>query len=385
VSSEDTAGTQPSGRGRVALGAVLAVLLLAVAAGAVWLLVVPFRATPKPAPDSALPRLTGERVLSLPSGDWRRPTWRPDGRALVASKDEGGKSQLWLIPLDGSLPIQLTFGPGAHVAAPGNAWRAERLLYASDESGEWDAWVMDTKTLKARNIGPSRGDESDPVYSPDGKLIAVSSRPFGAEWARIEVLRYSSDATTMDLWATAVRSPAQGDATCPQWSPDGASIMFGLGSEAGRDLWVVSAPNADTTLAPAAPSASATAATPATGTPRSTGTTPPTAVPPPSAPATIPVADATATVLLASRGDQCDAAWLDEVGDEVVFSDTETSTVPADLFVLSNGLIGRLTDTPQAEHSPSPSPDGKRIVFERGDVGSRVLVLADLARGGGAR
>lgn len=347
MSSEDTAGTRPSARGRVALGAILAVLVLAVAAGAIWFFVVPLRTTPPPPPESALPSLTDEHVLSLPSGDWRSPTWRPDGRALVASKEEGGKSQLWLVPLDGSPPIQLTFGPGAHVASPGKSWRAERLLYASDESGEWDAWVMDTKTLKARNLGSSGGDETDPVYSPDGRLIAVSSRSVGAEWARIEVLTYSADATPTRLWASAVPSPAGGDATCPQWSPDGASIMFGMGSEAGRDLLVVP-----------------TSSVGATG---------------------APVAEATATVLLATRGDQCDAVWLDEAGKEIVFSDADTSTVPADLFVFSNGLIGRLTDTPEAEHSPSVSPDGERLVFERGEVGDRVLVLADVVRGSAAR
>lgn len=372
MSSEDTAGTRPSGRGRVALGAVLVVLVLAVAGGAVWFFMVPLRATPAPPPSSTLPHLANERVLPLPSGDWRRPTWRPDGRALVASKEEGGKSQLWLVPLDGSHPIQHTFGPGAHVASPGRAWRAERLLYASDEKGQWDIWMMDTKTLKASNLGLPGGEETDPVFSPDGKSIAFSSRGFGEDRGRIGRMPVSAGSGAV-LWD--VSAPATGDATCPQWSPDGDWIMFGLGSEAGRDIWLVR----PTYSEPTSSASSAGVAQPPTATVSATGT------PPPSEPVTVPIVEATATVLLATRGDQCDAVWSDEAGKEVVFSDTETSTAPADLFIFSNGLVGRLTDTPEAEHSPSVSPDGRRLAFERGEVGNRVLVLADLVRDDVAR
>lgn len=390
MSSEDTAGTQPSRRGRVALGGVLVVLLLAIAAGAVWFFVVPFRATPAPPPASVLPRLANERVLSLPSGDWRRPTWRPDGRALVASKEEGGKSQLWLVPLDGSPPIQLTFGPGAHVASPGRAWRAERLVYASDEAGAWSIWVMDTKTLRTRNLGPLGGEHSDPVFSPDGQMIALSRRGPGDDRSRIVAGRFFADAKGYGARFWGVRSPADGDATYPQFSPDGRSIMFGLSSASGRDIWLTKAPLATATgpaiggPPPETPRGSRVSGAP-TGAAAATMSATATDTAPSSEPATITTADTTATLLLATRVDRCDAVWLGEAGKEIVFSDAETSTAPADLFVFSDGLIGRLTQTPEAEHSPSVSPDGERLAFERGEVGRRVLVLADLVRGSVAR
>ena len=61
-----------------------------------------------------------------PNGDSRRMIWTPDGRALVYVEVRGGISNLWMLPVDGGAPTQLT------------DFRADRI-YAFDFSrdGKW--------------------------------------------------------------------------------------------------------------------------------------------------------------------------------------------------------------------------------------------------------
>jgi dipeptidyl aminopeptidase/acylaminoacyl peptidase len=110
------------------------------------------------------------------------PAVSPDGRwAVVAVTEPAYDSQrtavdLWLAPVDGSQP--------------------------------------------PRRITSSRGAESGPAWSPDGRRVAFAARREGDETNQLYVLDVAAGGEAMRLTTVST------GASAPRWSPDGRSILF---------------------------------------------------------------------------------------------------------------------------------------------------------------
>jgi dipeptidyl aminopeptidase/acylaminoacyl peptidase len=111
-------------------------------------------------------------------GGWsiRRPAWSPDARTLAVVLQDSGWENIYLIPAAGGAPKQVT--QGDH-------------------------------------------EDLDPVFSPDGKSMAVVSNRQSLEESHIWII--SADGTNARALAH-FKTP--GMETAPQWSPDGSTIYF---------------------------------------------------------------------------------------------------------------------------------------------------------------
>jgi len=208
---------------------------------------------------------------ALTSGHHRdsAPRWSPDGRSLAFLSDrDGERSQLFLLPLDGGDPRQLTqlkHGAGAPVWSPAG----ERLAFAarvdipeiaqqegqSDEKGKpprvkvitrvrskadgegyleavhTHLFVVEATTGELRQVTDGDFDDTEPAWSPDGKMLAFTSN---RERDRdLSLLR--------DVWVVASRGGRprrltrhRGQAATPTVSPEGTVVVF-LGHERGWD------------------------------------------------------------------------------------------------------------------------------------------------------
>ena len=180
-------------------------------------------------------------------------TFPAEGRIAFTSGGEE-RADIHLVHPDGSGRQALTSDGGNSDPA----WSPDgRMLAFTRGSGfrPTDIWAMDADGGSVRRLTRDRRDELQPAWSPEGGRIAFvrvrrsESRPRSAIWLM------NADGSGQRL-ITATRRLA----TKPVWSPDGARIAFTtirLASDErlATDLWVV---NADGTgLAMLAPNAAA--------------------------------------------------------------------------------------------------------------------------------
>ncbi len=155
------------------------------------------------------------------------PVFAPDGSGVVHDSNRGGATNLWLLPLNGGTPVQLTAGPGPDegpsVARDGriafvNA-RTRNVLYTARENG------TDVRQLAAHSPFIWAA-----AFSPDGRQIAFSRGEADGSW-QIWVVSAAGGA------ARQLTSQKEG-AVYPRFTPDGAHVLYGNWT-APRRIWKV--------------------------------------------------------------------------------------------------------------------------------------------------
>jgi dipeptidyl aminopeptidase/acylaminoacyl peptidase len=177
--------------------------------------------------------------------------WSPDGQSLLfvsdpllSNDDRRDNEDIFIVSPDGTVPRLLTPGtPRFREFAPSWAPDSRQLVFASDNSGFSNIYLLDMQKSARRPLVQAMSDVIVPKWSPDGNNIAY----------------IQNEDSQFNIWVI----PAQGgrpirisdrdginggfeieDATPQgmyQWSPDGKKIAF-THSDPGKtsDLWVAS-------------------------------------------------------------------------------------------------------------------------------------------------
>ena len=148
---------------------------------------------------------------------YRRATFLPDGKGLVALSDESGEVELWRLPANGvGQPEQLTRDAKVlrweAVPSPDGKWIAHH-----DKDRQLWLWSVEKKTSTL--LGTSRaGDFQDLAWSRDSRWLAYSV-PAPNTFNQVFLYRIEGGTTT------AVTSD-RFDSGSPAWSADGEWLYF---------------------------------------------------------------------------------------------------------------------------------------------------------------
>jgi Tol biopolymer transport system component/DNA-binding winged helix-turn-helix (wHTH) protein len=180
--------------------------------------------------------------LTMPAGNWETsPAVSPDGRLLVLSRHETiDASDLYLLALSKDLrtegePRQLTWEARSGRYAESPAWAPDghEIIYCSNRDGSPRLWRIGLQPGATPRQVPSVGPDSYlPAVSRRGRLVYVRGDRDINIWRQ----RLSSPAGTLDAPVSLIASTARD--TNPQYSPDGKLIAFQSARSGNTEIWL---------------------------------------------------------------------------------------------------------------------------------------------------
>jgi Tol biopolymer transport system component len=150
------------------------------------------------------PDLSQARQLTVGNGRYIGISWTPDQRLVYAS-DASGNFDIWIMKADGSGSKQMTFDNSSDwypTVSPDGRY----VVFASDRTGRFQIWRMD---INGDNLGPLTKGKSGVRLScsPDGKWIVFSSgTEQGALW-KVSIDGGEAEQITADGFLRPVISP----------------------------------------------------------------------------------------------------------------------------------------------------------------------------------
>ncbi|MBV6509019.1 MAG: Protein TolB [Acidimicrobiales bacterium] len=180
----------------------------------------------------------GQDAVNLPGSCW------VEGR-LVVSSDRGGRTGVWVLdPEDADSLEELSEPDG-----PGSAWEpslapdAGRVVFEAhreeDGSDPGDLYVADLERVNTDAlVVDDEYDDRQPNWSPDGAAVVFQRRRAGEDDWDLWIIEPDGEAQGSP--GPAEQLTDVGDATDASWSPDGEALLFSApGHDGIAHLWVL--------------------------------------------------------------------------------------------------------------------------------------------------
>ncbi len=163
----------------------------------------------------------------------RDPAWSPDGKWISYFSDRAGEYRLYIEAQDGlTPPREITLEKPAHYYTPSWSPDSKKLLFT--DTG-LHVWVLDVASGRARVVGsdpwmvPQR--TLNPVWSPDSKWVAYSSR--------LRSLYHAIFISNAETGETKQVTDGLADAVWPAFDANGKYLWFLASTDFGlRSQWL---------------------------------------------------------------------------------------------------------------------------------------------------
>jgi Tol biopolymer transport system component len=158
-----------------------------------------------------------------------RPRLSPDGTAIVFNAGHEPLANLYTLPITGGSPKQLTFFDSFSI---GGVWSADgnRIAFASTQGGKPRVWIVDAGGGLPRAISSSDlSDSFDLTWSPGSRVLyqVPGNRDY-----------YELDPDT-GVERPLVTDRSVGWVFSPVYSPDGRKIAVAWNRRPSRGIWVI--------------------------------------------------------------------------------------------------------------------------------------------------
>jgi dipeptidyl aminopeptidase/acylaminoacyl peptidase len=173
-----------------------------------------------------------KRLTNFNSGDTCGPVWSHDGRKIAfyafALTHPSRNPEIWVMDADGSNQKRLV----EHGIDPSWSPDDRRIAYASNKDRIFQIYIMNADGSNPHRVTENKGEDSNPVWAPDGAAIAFSSE---TEGDRRGLFLVGVDGSEQRRLAFSKHQ----DFCFPAWSPDGKFIAFTAVNRLGAQNIVV--------------------------------------------------------------------------------------------------------------------------------------------------
>lgn len=134
----------------------------------------------------------GTGIVKLPSG--MRPAWSPKGDLIVFDSCRGTDCGIFVMQADGGGLRQVTSdGGGKATFSPDG----KKIVYSAEIDGDPEIWRVNLDGSGKTQLTKNQGNDTLPVYTPDGKYIYFLSDQNGQAWAVRAMRPDGSDVKTI--------------------------------------------------------------------------------------------------------------------------------------------------------------------------------------------
>ena len=174
------------------------------------------------------------RNLTNSSGSAERdPAWSPDGKSISYFSDKSGEYRLYIEAQDGlTPPREITLDHPTHYYTSSWSPDSKKILFSDTNL---HVWVVDVATGKAKIVGndpwmvPTR--TLNPVWSPDSKWVAYSSR--------LRSMYHAIFVSNVETGESKQVTDGLADAVWPVWDAGGKYLWFLASTDFGlRSQWL---------------------------------------------------------------------------------------------------------------------------------------------------
>jgi len=174
-------------------------------------------------PPAAVPRLVQPLQLTAAAGVEDYPTWSPDGRMLAYQSDQTGNWDIWVVQVGSGQPVNRTADSSADDMYPSWSPDGQWIAFYSTRDGS-GYFLMPGVGGPARKIAPwPAGDFSPatPRWSPDSTQLVYARGQNSRPW--LEILTLASGVSRKLVLPERPRNNAVQDLS---WSPDGRWLAY---------------------------------------------------------------------------------------------------------------------------------------------------------------
>jgi TolB protein len=169
------------------------------------------------------------------------PAWSPDGQQIAFDSNGGapGPYYIWLVNADGSEPHNISYGGMGEWRMPN--WHPDgfRIVHIRFPGVGPEIYVMDSRQgwLDSTRLTQNEAWDTNPVYSPDGSLIAYNSAASSGHDRLPQIWIMQADGSH-------ARQITSKGGTHPSWSPGRRRIVYtrenpNCNSPSAGVLWIV--------------------------------------------------------------------------------------------------------------------------------------------------
>jgi len=159
--------------------------------------------------------------------------WSPDGKQIAFISNISGRNNLWVVPVEGGWPVQLTVSDQRQ-ATPAWSPNGQWIAYTSDTDGneQWDIFLVSPDNGQVVNLtNTAEISEESPAWSHDGERLAYSVKPKTSPNYEIDWI----DVAARKITHLTTNTPKELSNLGAIWSRDGKSIIFTQLRADGKD------------------------------------------------------------------------------------------------------------------------------------------------------